>query len=386
MTLAAITGMPIIPVGHASRQWLASIAALTNQTMNAANMAVVMIGHLRWEDSGSHTIDTTGSSSIQWRSAGSTFANAGTTVKVGIGAVDASTGPPARAVNVSNVITMDVSASFTGGGGGITTTAWQTSVPTTGTKTVGNGDLIAVSVQMTARAGSDSVLVSCENMPLTCMQPTVTTFDGTFYNATLSVPNVVVVASDGTRGYIYGGYVASIGSSTQVWDNTQTIKEYGNILRFPFPARAYGILGGGSFAAATDLILYGTPLGTPSALATASVNAVQIATSSGVDDFKTMFASPVDLLANTDYGVIAKATSASSISMLYKSYNISAHQNSEPLGTDCYAINRNTGAFVAQNSNKDRFAIGLLVGAFDSGGGGSSPIGQFISAQRGTPY
>jgi hypothetical protein len=35
-----------------------------------------------------------------------------------------------------------------------------------------------------------------------------------------------------------------------------------------------------------------------------------------------------------------------------------------------HAISRNTGAFAAQNSGLDRYAIGFLVGAFDSGGGG----------------
>lgn len=380
MTLAAITGMPLIPIGHAGRQGLPSLAALTNQTMAAANEAVIMVGQLRWEGGGSKTIDTTGSSSIQWRTGGTTFANAGTTVKVGIGDVDAATGPPVRAVNAANVITFGVAAVFTGGGGGITASAWQTSVPTTGTKTIASGDLIAVSVQMTARAGADSVTVSCENMSLTMMQPTVTSYASTFYSATLGVPNVVVVASDGTRGYIAGGFVATVGTTTQTWSNASGTKEYGNILRFPFPVRAYGILGGGSFAGNTDLVLYSTPLGTPSAMATISVNLVQISTSNAVDDARFMFSSSVDLSANTDYAVIAKPSSGTSTNMLYKTYNDSNHQNSDGLGTDCYAVNRNTGAFAVQNSNKDRYAIGLLVGAFDDAsagaGGGAQVIGS----------
>jgi hypothetical protein len=53
--------------------------------------------------------------------------------------------------------------------------------------------------------------------------------------------------------------------------------------------------------------------------------------------------------------------------MAFKTFNDPNHQNSEPLGTSCYAINRNTGAFAAQNSNKDRYTIGLYIGAADSG-------------------
>ena len=62
--------------------------------------------------------------------------------------------------------------------------------------------------------------------------------------------------------------------------------------------------------------------------------------------------------------------------MFYKTYNEASHQNSDWLGTDCYTVNRNTGGFASQNSNKDRFAIGLLIGTFDAGGaGGGGMIG-----------
>ncbi len=57
----------------------------------------------------------------------------------------------------------------------------------------------------------------------------------------------------------------------------------------------------------------------------------------------------------------------SNVSMVYKSFSDSAHQLGEWLGTNGYAANRATGAFAAQNSNKDRFTIGLLIGAADNG-------------------
>jgi hypothetical protein len=387
MTLQAITGMPIIAVGHANRLGSNAMAsALTNNAIAATNDAVMMIGKVHWEDGGSHTIDTTGSSSIQWRTGTATFANAGTTVKVGVSAVDATNGPPVRAVNSSNLITFDVAAVFTGGGGGITASAWQTSVPTTGSKTIANGDLVAVSMQMTVKAGSDSVNVSATNMQISSMQPTLSTITFTSsYSNTLAVPNCVLVASDGTRGYIFGGFIAS-SLTSQSWSNTSAKVEYGNILRFPFPTRAYGIIGGGNLAVDTNLILYGTPLGTPSALATIAAKAVQVGQQASTNDFRSMFASPVDLSANTDYGIIAAPQSASNTTMIYKSYNDANHQNSDWLGTDCYAINRASGAFASQNSNKDRFAIGLLVGAFDGGGGAAGLSPQPLVIARGTPY
>jgi hypothetical protein len=80
----------------------------TATTLDAANEAVIYIGHMWWEDGGSHTVDTSGSSSLNWRTTTVTFANAGTRVKVGLADVVNAAGPPARAVNVSDVITFDV--------------------------------------------------------------------------------------------------------------------------------------------------------------------------------------------------------------------------------------------------------------------------------------
>jgi hypothetical protein len=63
---------------------------------------------------------------------------------------------------------------------------------------------------------------------------------------------------------------------------------------------------------------------------------------------------------------IIKPTSATNITAGYKTYNAAAYQRSDTLGTNGYAVNRNTGAFASQNTGKDRFNIGLLIGAVDN--------------------
>jgi len=141
-------------------------------------------------------------------------------------------------------------------------------------------------------------------------------------------------------------------------------------MRFPFPVRAHGIVTGCDLAGATDLVLYSTPLGTPVAEKTISVALQTVGTSTSAGDGRFPFSSSFDLAANTDYVVSIKPTSATNVSVRYKTFDAAAHQGSEPLGTNCYAVNRSTGSFAAQNSSKDRFAIGLLVGAFDVGGSG----------------
>jgi hypothetical protein len=372
MALSPIGGMPIIPIGAANRQGNTSLAALGNTTLDATNEACHMTGYVWWADGGTHTVDTSGSSSLQWRTGTVTFANGATTVKVGLADVDAAAGPPARAVNASDVVTLDVSASFTGGGGGITTAAWQTSVPTAGSKTIATWDEVAFVVQMTARGGADSVLVSAAPVIAVSSKPGVTDFVGGSYATANRLPNAVIVASDGTLGFFFGGHVASVGSTNQAWNNTSGTKEYGNILRVGAPLRAYGIMVGNTFGGDCDLILYSDPLGTPVAERTRSVDLNTVNASTVQSNGFFPFATTYDLVVGTDYAVIAKPTSATNVTMGYKTFNASAHQSAEVLGTTCYAVNRDTGAFAAQNSSKDRFTIGLLVGASDDGAGGAA--------------
>jgi hypothetical protein len=119
--------------------------------------------------------------------------------------------------------------------------------------------------------------VSCENNLAIPNLPAVTQFSTSSYAATNGLPNVVVVSSGGVRGYIFGGFVATVAQTFQTWNNASGSKEYGNILRFPIPTRAYEIVTENSISGNCDFVLYGTPLGTPSALATVSALAVQTA-------------------------------------------------------------------------------------------------------------
>jgi hypothetical protein len=78
-----------------------------------------------------------------------------------------------------------------------------------------------------------------------------------------------------------------------------------------------------------------------------------------------LFSSSYTAKANQPLAVIAKP-GGTSVTMTYKTLNSSTHQAADHCGTNSYAVNRASGAFAAQNSNKDRFPIGLLVGAFEN--------------------
>lgn len=367
MSLVALDGTPLMMLGGGQRPLGGGLAANTSlATLAAAKAAAIMIGRVFTEDGASHTIDTTGSSSMGWRSGALTFANAATTVVVGLATVDAANGAPGRATNSTGTITPSVSKSHTGGGGGITANAWQENVPSSGSLAIANGDLLAAFVQMTARGGADSVVVQAQAMTTSLLRPNCTSFDGTstYTNAT-QTPNFTITFSDGKLGWFYGGAVIN-STTAQTWNSGSATKEYGNYLLMPFPAKIYGLYGAINLttnAADCDGVLYSDPLGTPVAEKTITLDANTVHASAAQAPFIELFTSPYSAKANQPLAAIFKP-GATDVTSTYRIMNASAHQKSLDYGSNGYAVNRASGAFAAQNSNKDRFSIGLLVGAF----------------------
>lgn len=371
MALVNIPGGFFVPIGPCllTRDESNPANLGVGATMDAANEALIIIGRVATTDGGSHTIDTTGSSAIGWRTGLVTFANAATTVKVGLAAVDTANGPPARAVNVANVITFDVSRSMVGGGGGITANAWQTHVPTAGTKTIANGDLVAFCVQMTARGGTDSVAGNLPASAFAHHRPTVTAYTGAAYQAQTVVPNIIITFSDGALGYFHGSDVgSSFGSRT--WSSTDGTKEYGQLFNFPFPMKIYGAYGWTDADNDFSVVLYSVPLSaSPVAEGTVSIDSNAVAADAFSRKFAELFSSPYSYSANTDI-VIAFKPGATGITVSYKTLNNAGHRVADAWGTSGYGVSRATAAFANANSSLDHYYIGLIASAFDGGGGG----------------
>jgi hypothetical protein len=382
MALTTLDGGFVVPIGPG---YATSQGAFTtsNVTMDAANEATIYIGYIQTSDGASHTINTTGSSSLGWRTGTSTFANAGTTVKVGLSTVLATAGPPGRATNVADVITFNVSKSMTGGGGGITSAAWQTHVPDTGTQTIANGDLVAFCVQMTARGGVDSVLSEFMNNNI-AHRPFVTGYTGGSYALTAGGPNAIITFSDGALGFFQGSDVCSTISSNLIWNSGSATKEYGQLYKIPFPMKIYGMYAWLSPDADFDFVLYSDPLGTPVAEKTISVDANTVAGAT-LRKISVAFASPYTTTADQLICAVLKP-GGTDITTKFRTLASATHRITEAYGADGYGVSRASGAFSDKNSGLDHFWIGLLVGAFDDGAGGSGPAGKLISFQRGSPY
>lgn len=338
--------------------------------MDAAEEASIYIGQIVTSDGGSHTIDTTGSSKMEWRTGNCTFANAGTTVKVGLATVDTGAGPPGRATAVANVITFSVSKSHTGGGGGITANAWQSNVPDTGTMTIANGDLVAFCVQMTARGGVDAIRSQAATNSSNQHLPGVTAYSDGAYTSVSQVPNCFITFSDGATGHFFGGEVVpgEAGVSpvqARTWNSGSATKEYGQLYNFPFPMKIHGLYGWADPDANFDMVLYSDPLGTPVAEKTVSfdANVSQIAVGRFM---QVMFPAAYSYTAGTNIAVAFKP-GASNISAFYKTFGAAGHRVTDVYGTSGYGVSRATGAFADANSSLDNYYIGLIASAFSDG-------------------
>lgn len=363
MSLVGLDGGFITPIGPSIFGFAFTVPSTTGVTLDAANEAGIAIGQIIWADGGTHTVDTSGSSSIAWRTGTVTFANAGTTVKVGLGTVDAATGPPGRATNAADVITMAVSKSMTGGGGGITTNSWLTHVPDAGSLSIASGDLLAMSIQMTARGGADSVLIAYGAHSNVWNRPFVTSFTGGAYAAVTGMPNTIITASDGTIGWFFGtSPFTSVGTKTANSGGAGATKEYGQLFKLPFPCKVYGIYGNIDPDGDCDFVLYSDPLGTPVPERTTSMDANVVNVASQRMS-AILFATPYTLEAETPI-VAAYKPGATNITIHFRTLASATHRVVDAWGTDGYGVNRDTSAFANDNSSLNHFFMGLLVGGF----------------------
>lgn len=321
-------------------------------TLNATGETCFMVGHVVLENplSSSKTISAAGSGKIVWVAGSVTFANGSSTFDIGIQDVSTASSP------AQGDGTYDVKASLTGGGGGITASATNTTTMTTGTKTIANGDLIAITFAMTARGGADSVAVNTQAAAfagvttLSGLPAIVENTGGAYARNSTSIPLAYMVFDDGTLGWVYAaGFTPTF--TTQAFNSgSATADEYGNLINYPFTFMALGIRVTILFAGNSsdlELLLYTDPLGTPAAVKTITVDATQIAATATAINNYYMFSSPYLIKANTNYGITARPTTANNITLYHRTVASVTEGKSVDIGTYNYAIRRldNTGAF-----------------------------------------
>lgn len=334
-------------------------------TCNATGEKAHFIGDLWLENpaGGSKTISSAGGGSIVWRAGGVTFANGGSTFKVGIQDVSAANTP------AQGDGTFDVEASFTGGGGGITATAWNTSVMTSGTKTLAHGDAICIAFEMTAAGGADSVSIAKCVGDFTLGWPcTMENLTGSWVRSS-GRPLAYIVFDDGSKGAIFGG--GNINGSSQVSVNSgSSPDEYGNLINIPIEFIADGIELFGTIPNNADfeLILYSDGLGTPVAEKTVTVDATMLGNTTSGRIIK-LFPSSLIMKPNRNYVVAIRPTTANNVTISYIDTNTVAGGGTfGPPNSYYYAVNRTnqSGAFADYNGGtaKTRLMQISVVGQY----------------------
>jgi hypothetical protein len=333
---------------------------------------------------GSKTISAAGGGLIAWRSASSAvFNNAGTQLDIGIQDLDMTiSATPSRGDG-----TFDVSATLIGGTDSLGGSGTKETAMESGSKTLNHGDFIAVAFNMVSRGGTDSVSIGCSAMgdynDQTKSLPSVNSVtSGTWTTILNGTPQVVIVFDDGTIGWLSEGLPPMSQSSSTV-NTGSTPDEVGNYIKLRTKVRVLGfnldtVLANNS--STFDIVIYSTPLGTPSVVTSYSLDPDQFSTSGGSGS--VLLSTPV-VLTPGEYGIILKPTTTNNITAYF--YQVLTIKYMRAFGMhedDFYAISRTdgSGAFAAWHAGtakERRVVLQLLIDMVDVAGEAQSSMGIF---------
>ncbi len=342
---------------------LGDVGGESAMVMDAAGESNFMIGRLVWASGigTSKVVSSAGAKIYFTLNAAATFANAGTTLTVGI--QDVSSGLEDG--------TFDVSLDLVGGtdspGANDVFTAHAMD---TGSKTIAWGDTVAIGCEMVSRGGSDTVSMQRRIGPYVPLLPYISadTGSGPARANQNSHLNILVESDDGTLGWIVGG--APFVRGLENVNNTDTPDEFSNVFQVPFKTQACGIIMGGfdniGTADTLEFVLYSDPLGTPVAERTVTIDPNNVFSATAEGHLVGLFSSAFELAIDTDYAVAFRPTSANDISIFALLFPTAQGQlrGWTALGTNWQSATRTNqaGAFT-EDANK-LYNIGPILNAF----------------------
>jgi hypothetical protein len=291
-----------------------------NATLNANNESFAAVGTVRFQDGASPKTISSAGGAILILLGACTFATATSTFRVGLMDVDGATGLEDG--------TFDVYKEFVQGTDTITGNSLMLAAMTTGSKTLADGDLLAIVTKMPVRAGVDTIAIASVN---TCAHVVPTAFanfpygtantSGTLLRSSLNILMALLRADDGTVGWIEACPPPWINAITGIsFHSGSTPDEYSGTFLAPCTMQINGIglalfaiLGTDPF----ELILYRDPYGAATVVQTVVVDpdiGSQVAGNAGT--FMVPL-TPVTLAAGTTYGIAVRPTSTNPISVGY---------------------------------------------------------------------
>jgi hypothetical protein len=381
-SLVSVPGGLWFPQAH---QWMGQYGGVTSFALNATSKGLAYIGIVSIDGGPgtSKTISQAGGGKIYFATQASVvFANAGTTIDVGLQGVTQS--------NTASPIpdgTFTTKKTLTGGTDTISSTAWNGYAMGTGTKTLNHGDFVAICFIMTARGGSDSVTMRILEWGLLsgngCVFPlsSSTTNAGSTWSAFQDTPGACLIQfDDGTIGTIHAdpmysqpNLFSADGATSEAFNSSSNPEERGMLFQLPWDCKIDAFYFRATAAASGDmsLILYSDPLGTPVAQQTLTVPAKSWGDASTTAVNMRILASEYQLAKNTNYGLIVKATGSGNITQACWTLWDQTHRALWPGGTNLYKITRHggSGAFTAEVTKVTYYKMGIRISALPDAAG-----------------
>lgn len=343
---------------------------LTQDALDLAAKKVAHIGTISWEDQQSHVISAAGGGKIVAWTGVTTFANASTTLRVGLQDVDTTVGNGPRPDG-----TFDVSRDFVGGTDTITGSARVEFSMTggSGSKTLAHGANICAVFDMISRGGTDSVLISVKlPEPFNHQNPwpTYNAFNATSWTKTLNVtywaPNVYFIADDGAIGIFEMSPMISGSGGNVGWDSATSPNERGILITIPKKVKVIGIWAYSGIASSTGgntFKIYSDATGTPTLVASIAPSAFWYGRDGATGFQRWRLSSSVELAAG-DYAVTQLATT-SGVNSLQQSISCVNESLQAFAGYPRRVTRHNsTGAFTVDSATTATIpALGLIIEA-----------------------
>lgn len=242
-------------------------------------------------------------------------------------------------------------------------------------RSVTRGDLLALVIEFDSTAGNLDVAGTNSTTYLLNTDFYTAQFTAAWAKLTNRSPVFALKYNDGTYAFVGGDNFPISGALplTTTYNSGSTPDERGIMFQFPFKCA----VGGAWFVAdvdnVADLVLYDSDGSTP--LATCSLDPDVRGTTSGSPSF-ARFASDITLSAGTNYRLVLKPTSGSSIGIREFTINAAAIMDSFEGGQSIHHTSRTDAGAWTQDTSRRAF-MGLLVTQLsdDVGAGGTTIAG-----------
>ncbi len=355
-----------------------TFAVGTTVTIDATGEYIAFIGRIVIDGMATNkTIDTTGSSALAFSvAANPVFDDVGSVFTIGFQGIDNTTGFPVRPNGTwaaRSVVTTAANTTPT-----LTTSSdYHVAIPTLGTSTYSHGDAICVVLEMTTRAGTDSLVVNTGSGG-NVYPAAVTNISGSVANVASASPSVQITFSDGTLGMVdFSVFPAGgVTNSALTWTDTTNPDEQGLLFQVPFACSVDAIffnmrLVDGTSDFQFDFVSAPTSSQT-SLISGPIVMDAQNFALAGAEAPYIHAITPVNLLANTPYAVVVKATGAGNIRWGRTTLQTATMRSLiAPGGTTMQSVTRNGGSGnYTAGSTTTLNPCGVRIVSIASGGGG----------------